>query len=57
MPDTNNDINAPLANYVIKGKEYITDYHLTDSIYKKWSNNIQTIHESRTSKKKYFAMK
>ena len=32
-------------------------YYLADSIYPKWSNIVQTIHELRTPKKKYFAMK
>ena len=72
MPGTNNDINvlesshlisnlaqgiAPPANYVIQGKEYNIGYYLADSIYPKWSNIVQTIHEPRTMKKKYFAMK
>ena len=72
MPDTNNDIDvlesshlisnlaqgiAPPANYVIQGKEYNIGYYFADSIYPKWSNIVQTIHEPHTMKKKYFAMK
>ena len=69
MPDTNNDINvlesshlfsnlaqgiAPLAHYVIQGKEYDMGYYLADSIYPKWSTIVQTIHEPRGPKKKIF---
>ncbi|KAL3618490.1 hypothetical protein CASFOL_037572 [Castilleja foliolosa] len=72
LPGTNNDINvlesshlfhnlqqgiAPPANYVIQGKEYNTGYYLADGIYPKWSTLVQTIHEPRGRKKKYFAMK
>ena len=60
MPGTNNDINvlesshlisdlaqgiAPPAHYVIEGKDYDMGYFLADSIYPKWSNLVQTIHE------------
>ena len=72
MPGTNNDINvlesshlisdlaqgiAPPAHYVIEGKDYDMGYFLADSIYPKWSNLVQTIHEPRGPKKKFFAMK
>ena len=60
MPGTNNDINvlesshlisdltqgiAPLAHYVIEGKNYDMGYFLTNGIYSKCSNIIQTINE------------
>ena len=48
---------APPAHYVIEGKDYDMSYFLADSIYPKWSNLIQTIHEPRGPKKKFFAMK
>ena len=69
MPGNNNDINvldilsdlaqgiAPLAHYVIEGKNYNMCYFLADSIYPKWSNIVQTIHEPRGPKKIFFAMK
>ena len=72
MSGTNNDINvlesshlfsnlaqgiAPPAHYVIQGKEYDIRYYLTDNIYSKWSTIVQTIHEPRGPKKKYFAMR
>lgn len=72
MPGSNNDINvlershlfsdlargiAPPAHYVIQGKEYDMGYYLADGIYPKWATLVQTIHEPRTAKKKYFAMK
>ncbi|KAK6120693.1 hypothetical protein DH2020_045567 [Rehmannia glutinosa] len=72
MPGSNNDINvleashlfsnltkgiAPPANFVIQGKEYNMGYYLADSIYPKWSTIVQTIHDPRGPKKKYFAMK
>ena len=72
MPGTNNDINvlesshlfsnlaqgiAPPAHYVIQGKEYDMGYYLADNIYPKWSTIVQTIHEPRGPKKKYFAMR
>ncbi|KAL4558102.1 hypothetical protein LXL04_036298 [Taraxacum kok-saghyz] len=70
MPGTNNDINvlesshlfsnlaqgiAPPTHYVIQGTEYNMRYYLADSFYPKWSTIIQTIHEPRGPKKKYFA--
>ncbi|XP_073121900.1 uncharacterized protein [Henckelia pumila] len=72
MPGSNNDINvleasnlfsnlaqgiAPPANYFIGGKEYHQGYYLADGIYPKWSTLVQTIHDPRGPKKKYFAMK
>ena len=48
---------SPPAHYVIQGKEYNTGYYLADDIYPKWSTIVQTIHEPRGPKKKYFAMK
>ena len=72
LPGTNNDINvlesshlmsnltqgiAPPAHYVIQGKEYNMGYYLADGIYPKWSTIVQSIHEPRGPKKKYFAMK
>ncbi|XP_050238080.1 uncharacterized protein LOC126687565 [Mercurialis annua] len=48
---------SPPANYVISGKEYNMGYYLADSIYPKWSTIVQTIHEPRTPKNKYFAIK
>ena len=72
MPGTNNDINvlesshlfsnlaqgiAPPAHYVIQGKQYDMRYYLADNIYPKWSTIVQTIHEPRGPKKKYFAMR
>ncbi|XP_075504569.1 protein ANTAGONIST OF LIKE HETEROCHROMATIN PROTEIN 1-like [Primulina tabacum] len=72
MPGSNNDINvlkasnlfsnlaqgiAPPANYLIGGKEYHRGYYLADGIYPKWSTLVQTIHDPRGPKKKYFAMK
>ncbi|KAL2461631.1 putative harbinger transposase-derived nuclease [Abeliophyllum distichum] len=72
LPGSNNDINvleashlfanlaqgiAPPANYVLQGQEYNTGYYLADSIYPKWSTLVQTIHDPRGPKKKYFAMK
>ncbi|XP_047335771.1 uncharacterized protein LOC124939333 [Impatiens glandulifera] len=72
LPGTNNDINvlesshlfsdltqgiSPPVHYVIQGKEYNTGYYLADGIYPKWSTIVQTIHEPRGPKKKYFAMK
>ena len=72
MPGTNNDINilesshlisdlaqgiAPPCHYVIEGKDYDMGYYLADSIYPKWSNIVQTIHEPRGLKKIFFAMK
>jgi hypothetical protein len=72
LPGTNNDINelesshlfsnltqgiSPPAHYVIQGKEYNMGYYLADSIYPKWSTIVQTIHDPRTPKKKYFATK
>ena len=72
MPGTNNDINvlesshlfsnlaqriAPPAHYVIQGKEYDMGYYLADNICPKWSTIVQTIHEPRGPKKKYFAMR
>ncbi|XP_050222517.1 uncharacterized protein LOC126672607 [Mercurialis annua] len=38
---------APPTNYVIHGKEYDMGYYLADSIYPKWSNIVQTIHDPR----------
>ncbi|XP_047954984.1 uncharacterized protein LOC125201080 [Salvia hispanica] len=70
LPGSNNDINvldsshlfynltqgiAPPAHYVIQGKEYNMGYYLADGIYPKWSTIVQTIHEPRTPKAKYFA--
>ncbi|XP_020272717.1 uncharacterized protein LOC109847898 [Asparagus officinalis] len=72
MPGTNNDINvlessnlfsnlaqciAPLAHYVIQGKEYNMGYYLADGIYPKWATIVQTIQQPQGRKKKYFAMK
>ncbi|XP_062075839.1 uncharacterized protein LOC133779962 [Humulus lupulus] len=48
---------APPANYVIKGKEYNMGYYLADGIYPKWSTLVQSIHDPRGKKKKFFAMK
>ena len=70
MPGANNDINvlesshllsnlaqgtAPPANYVIQGKEYNMGYYLADAIYPKWATIVQTIHEPRGRKRKFFA--
>ncbi|KAL2490984.1 putative harbinger transposase-derived nuclease [Abeliophyllum distichum] len=72
LPGSNNDINvleashlftnlaqsiAPPANYVLQGQEYNTGYYLADGIYPKWSTLVQTIHDPRGPRKKYFAMK
>ncbi|XP_010495651.1 PREDICTED: uncharacterized protein LOC104772772 [Camelina sativa] len=72
MPGTNNDINvlesshlfsnlaqgiAPPAHYIIQGKDYNMGYYLADGIYPKWSTIVQTIHEPRCPKKRYFATK
>ncbi|XP_042023931.1 putative nuclease HARBI1 [Salvia splendens] len=72
LPGSNNDINvldsshlfynltqgiAPPTYYVIQGKEYNMCYYLADGIYPKWSTIVQTIHEPRTPKTKYFAMR
>ena len=72
MPGTNNDINvlesshlfsnlakgiAHAAYYVIQGKEYNMGYYLADNIYPKWSTIVQTIHEPRGPKKRYFSMR
>ena len=72
MPGTNNDINVlesshllsnmaqgitPPTYYIIQGREYNMGYYLADSIYPKWSTIVQTIHEPRGPKKKYFAMR
>ncbi|XP_073152381.1 uncharacterized protein [Henckelia pumila] len=72
MPGTNNDINvfeasslfsklaqgiAPTAYYKIGGKKYDMRYYLADGIYPKWSTIVQSIHDPRGPKKKYFAMK
>ena len=72
MPSSNNDINvleashyffnlakdiAPLAHYVIQEKEYNMGYYLYDNIYPKRSTLLQTIHDPRSPKKQYFAMK
>ncbi|XP_062118360.1 uncharacterized protein LOC133831976 [Humulus lupulus] len=72
LPSSNNDINvleashlfsnlsssiAPRDHYVIQGKEYNTDYYLADGIYMKWSTLVQTIHDPRGTKNKYFSMK
>ena len=72
MPGTNNDINVlesshllsnmaqgitPPTYYIIQGREYNMRYYLADSIYPKWSTIVQTIHEPRGPKKKYFAMR
>ncbi|XP_042028659.1 uncharacterized protein LOC121775702 [Salvia splendens] len=48
---------APIAHYVIQGKEYNMGYYLADSIYPKWSTIVQTIEEPRYPKTEYFAMK
>ncbi|XP_057791168.1 uncharacterized protein LOC131008295 [Salvia miltiorrhiza] len=72
MPGSNNDINVlqrshlfsdlargitPPAHYVIQGKEYNVGYYLADGIYPKWSTLVQTFHEPRSVKKKFFAMR
>ncbi|XP_039120525.1 uncharacterized protein LOC120256933 [Dioscorea cayenensis subsp. rotundata] len=48
---------APSAHYIIQGNEYNMGYYLADNIYPKWSTIVQTIHQPRTPKKKYFAMR
>ena len=48
---------APLAHYVIQGKEYNMCYYLAGGIYPKWSTLVQSIHNSRGPKKQLFAMK
>ncbi|XP_010431602.1 PREDICTED: uncharacterized protein LOC104715936 [Camelina sativa] len=70
LPGTNKDINvlesshlfsnlaqgiAPPVHYTIQGKEYNMGYYLADGIYPKWSTIVQTIHEPRGPKNKYFA--
>ena len=60
MLRSNNDINvlksthlifdliqgiALPAYYVIEGNDYDMGYYLADSIYPKWSNIVQIIHE------------
>ena len=65
--DTTNDINmsesphlflnlaqgiAHPTHYVIQGKKYELD-----NMYPKWSTSMQTIHEPRGPKKKYFVMR
>ncbi|XP_073271458.1 uncharacterized protein [Primulina huaijiensis] len=72
IPGSNNDINvleasdlfsnlaqgiAPTAHYRIGQKEYDMGYYLADGIYPKWSTIVQSIHDPRGPKKKYFAMK
>ncbi|XP_024007289.1 uncharacterized protein LOC112083492 [Eutrema salsugineum] len=46
---------APSCHYVIQGNQYNMGYYLADGIYPKWSTIVQTIHEPRGPKKKYFA--
>ncbi|XP_039130886.1 uncharacterized protein LOC120267278 [Dioscorea cayenensis subsp. rotundata] len=48
---------VPPTHYIIQGKEYNMGYYLANNIYSKWSTIVQTIHEPRSWKKKYFAMK
>ena len=48
---------APLAYYVIQGKEYNMSYYLVDGIFPKWSTLVQTIHDPWGPKRKLFAMK
>ncbi|XP_039144010.1 uncharacterized protein LOC120281183 [Dioscorea cayenensis subsp. rotundata] len=69
---TNNDINVlessnllsnlvqgitPPAHYIIQGNEHHMKYYFADNIYPKWSTIVQTMHQPRTPKKKYFAMR
>ncbi|XP_057803130.1 uncharacterized protein LOC131018426 [Salvia miltiorrhiza] len=48
---------TPPAHYVIQEKEYNVGYYLADGIYPKWSTLVQTFHEPRSVKKKFFAMR
>ncbi|XP_057812312.1 uncharacterized protein LOC131026456 [Salvia miltiorrhiza] len=48
---------TPPTHYVIQGKEYNVGYYLADGIYPKWSTLVQTFHEPRSVKKKFFAMR
>ncbi|XP_047320973.1 putative nuclease HARBI1 [Impatiens glandulifera] len=51
LSGTNNDIN------VLESSHLFSDLTQADGIYPKWSTIVQTIHEPRGPKKKYFAMK